>query len=70
MPTTAARPLSTTNRTMNVHVHVPRLRSKLGEHSMAPRYLHTVRGIGLRLSAPDDSHVTPPPTGHHEALAS
>jgi DNA-binding winged helix-turn-helix (wHTH) protein len=55
---------------MNVHVHVPRLRSKLGEHSMAPRYLHTVRGIGLRLSAPDDSHVTPPPTGHHEALAS
>jgi DNA-binding response OmpR family regulator len=30
------------------------LRSKLGESASAPRYLHTVRGVGIKLLAPDD----------------
>ncbi|NUT06317.1 MAG: winged helix-turn-helix transcriptional regulator [Hamadaea sp.] len=30
------------------------LRRKLGEHGRAPRYLHRVRGLGIRLSAPPE----------------
>jgi DNA-binding response OmpR family regulator len=35
-----------------VDVHVSWLRRKLGESAAAPRYLHTVRGVGLKLVAP------------------
>jgi DNA-binding response OmpR family regulator len=35
-----------------VDVHVSWLRRKLGESAAAPRYLHTVRGVGLKLTAP------------------
>ena len=35
-----------------VDVHVSWLRRKLGETAAAPRYLHTVRGVGLRIAAP------------------
>ncbi|MDG4822661.1 response regulator transcription factor [Asanoa sp. WMMD1127] len=35
-----------------VDVHLSWLRRKLGETAAAPRYLHTVRGVGVRLSAP------------------
>lgn len=35
-----------------VDVHLSWLRRKLGETALAPRYLHTVRGVGVRLSAP------------------
>ncbi|MGX6604983.1 response regulator transcription factor [Micromonosporaceae bacterium Da 78-11] len=35
-----------------VDVHVTWLRRKLGERAVTPRYLHTVRGVGIRLSAP------------------
>ncbi|WP_370248262.1 response regulator transcription factor [Nocardioides sp.] len=35
-----------------VDVHLSWLRRKLGENAAAPRYLHTVRGVGVRLSAP------------------
>ena len=35
-----------------VDVHVSWLRRKLGENARAPRYLHTVRGVGLRLDEP------------------
>ena len=38
-----------------VDVHVTWLRRKLGERAAAPRYLHTVRGVGIRLSAPEDA---------------
>jgi len=38
-----------------VDVHVTWLRRKLGERAAAPRYLHTVRGVGIRLSAPGDA---------------
>lgn len=36
-----------------VDVHVSWLRRKLGETAAEPRYLHTVRGVGIKLSAPD-----------------
>lgn len=35
-----------------VDVHLSWLRRKLGETAQAPRYLHTVRGVGVRLAAP------------------
>jgi DNA-binding response OmpR family regulator len=37
-----------------VDVHLSWLRRKLGETAEAPRYLHTVRGVGIRLSEPPD----------------
>jgi DNA-binding response OmpR family regulator len=36
-----------------VDVHLSWLRRKLGETAQAPRYLHTVRGVGVRLAAPE-----------------
>jgi DNA-binding response OmpR family regulator len=35
-----------------VDVHVSWLRRKLGETAAAPRYVHTVRGVGVRLEPP------------------
>ena len=35
-----------------VDVHLSWLRRKLGETAAAPRYLTTVRGVGVRLSPP------------------
>jgi DNA-binding response OmpR family regulator len=35
-----------------VDVHVSWLRRKLGENAQQPRYLHTVRGVGVKLTAP------------------
>lgn len=35
-----------------VDVHLSWLRRKLGESAQQPRYLHTVRGVGVRLAAP------------------
>ena len=35
-----------------VDVHVSWLRRKLGESAASPRYLHTVRGVGLKLVEP------------------
>ena len=42
-----------------VDVHLSWLRRKLGETAAAPRYLTTVRGVGVRLAAPSD---VPAPT--------
>jgi DNA-binding response OmpR family regulator len=36
----------------SVDVHLSWLRRKLGETAARPRYLHTVRGVGVKLSAP------------------
>ncbi|GAA4107586.1 response regulator transcription factor [Nocardioides fonticola] len=36
-----------------VDVHLSWLRRKLGESAAAPRYLHSVRGVGVRLVDPD-----------------
>src|SRR6185369_3380249 len=35
-----------------VGVHLSWLRRKLGETAQSPRYLYTVRGVGVRLDAP------------------
>jgi DNA-binding response OmpR family regulator len=35
-----------------IDVHVSWLRRKLGESAQRPRYLHTIRGVGMKLSAP------------------
>jgi two-component system, OmpR family, response regulator RegX3 len=43
--------------TKTLDVHVGWLRRKLGDYPAAPRYLHTVRGVGFRLSAPDEGAV-------------
>ncbi|MBD0329465.1 MAG: response regulator transcription factor [Thermoleophilia bacterium] len=40
--------------TKTLDVHVASIRRKLGDSADAPRYLHTVRGVGFRLSAPDE----------------
>ncbi|MDO9380030.1 MAG: response regulator transcription factor [Nocardioidaceae bacterium] len=37
-----------------VDVHLSWLRRKLGETAAVPRYLHSVRGVGVKLVAPDD----------------
>ncbi|SCL28847.1 DNA-binding response regulator, OmpR family, contains REC and winged-helix (wHTH) domain [Micromonospora nigra] len=37
-----------------VDVHLSWLRRKLGENAQEPRYLHTVRGVGVRLEAPGE----------------
>ena len=40
--------------TKTLDVHVSALRRKLGEDPAAPRYLHTVRGVGFRLQPPEE----------------
>ncbi|MFS8204259.1 response regulator transcription factor [Streptomyces sp. CWNU-52B] len=45
-------PYGSTDKTVDVHLSW--LRRKLGESAQEPRYLHTVRGVGVRLSAPAD----------------
>lgn len=38
-----------------IDVHLSWLRRKLGETAREPRYIHTKRGVGVRLSAPEAS---------------
>ncbi len=38
-----------------VDVHLSWLRRKLGENAAQPRFLHTVRGVGVRLAPPEDA---------------
>ena len=40
--------------TKTLDVHMGWLRRKLGDDASMPRYLHTVRGVGFRLVAPED----------------
>ena len=40
--------------TKTLDVHVRWLRQKLGDAPDAPRYLHTVRGVGFRFTGPDE----------------
>ncbi len=40
--------------TKTLDVHVSALRKKLGDDPAAPRYIHTVRGVGFRFASPDD----------------
>ncbi|MFF5291811.1 response regulator transcription factor [Paractinoplanes globisporus] len=43
-------PYGSTDKTVDVHLSW--LRRKLGETALSPRYLHTVRGVGVKLVAP------------------
>jgi two-component system, OmpR family, response regulator RegX3 len=40
--------------TKTLDVHVAWLRGKLGDDPAEPRFIHTVRGVGFRLAAPDE----------------
>ena len=40
--------------TKTLDVHIGWLRKKLGDDSSEPRYLHTVRGVGFRFTAPEE----------------
>ena len=44
------QPYGGADKTVDVHLHW--LRRKLGETAEAPRYLHRVRGVGVKLTAP------------------
>jgi DNA-binding response OmpR family regulator len=43
-----------THADKTVDVHLSWLRRKLGETALEPHYLHTVRRVGIRISAPPD----------------
>ena len=45
-----------------VDVHLSWLRRKLGETAREPRYLHSVRGVGVRLTAPSPDAAPVPPS--------
>jgi two-component system, OmpR family, KDP operon response regulator KdpE len=47
-----AQPFGGVEKTVDTHLSW--LRGKLGETASAPRYLHTVRGVGIKLLAPTD----------------
>jgi DNA-binding response OmpR family regulator len=42
-----------------VDVHLSWLRRKLGETAQRPRYLHTIRGVGVKLAPPVDDVAEP-----------
>lgn len=46
------QPFFTTDKTVDVHVSW--LRRKLGETADRPRYVHSVRGVGIKIVAPTD----------------
>lgn len=46
------QPLGGADKTVDVHLSW--LRRELGETAQRPRYLHTVRTVGVKLSAPED----------------
>jgi DNA-binding response OmpR family regulator len=43
----------TTGADQTLDVHISWLRRKLGETAAQPRFLHTVRGVGIMLVVPD-----------------
>ena len=40
--------------TKTLDVHIGWLRGKLGDDASSPRFLHTVRGVGFRFTAPSE----------------
>jgi len=46
--------------TKTLDVHVSGLRKKLGDDPSAPRYLHTVRGVGFRFASSDELGAADP----------
>jgi DNA-binding response OmpR family regulator len=47
----------------SIDVHLSWLRRKLGETAQEPRYLHTVRRVGVRLAAPEPGEAGAPEPG-------
>jgi DNA-binding response OmpR family regulator len=45
------QPFGGTEKT--IETHISWIRAKLGESASAPRYIHTVRGVGVKLVAPN-----------------
>ena len=45
--------------TKTLDVHVSSLRKKLGDDPAAPRYIHTVRGVGFRFSSTEELDGSP-----------
>ena len=45
--------------TKTLDVHIGWLRKKLGDDPSEPRYIHTVRGVGFRFSAPEEMEPSP-----------
>jgi len=45
--------------TKTLDVHVSALRKKLGDDPAAPRFIHTVRGVGFRFASPDELTAGP-----------
>jgi DNA-binding response OmpR family regulator len=41
--------------TRTLDVHIGWLRGKLGDDPSSPRFIHTVRGVGFRLTGPDEA---------------
>jgi DNA-binding response OmpR family regulator len=52
------QPISSGDKTIDVHLSW--LRRKLGETAQEPRYLHTVRGVGVKLAAPAEAKPPAP----------
>jgi DNA-binding response OmpR family regulator len=52
-----------------VDVHLSWLRRKLGETAAEPRYLHTVRGVGVKLAPPDPAQPVEPDRGEPKGPA-
>ncbi|MDL5201734.1 response regulator transcription factor [Streptomyces sp. ALI-76-A] len=50
-----------------IDVHLSWLRRKLGETAARPRYLHTLRGVGVKLEPPADHPAAPPFPGAEPA---
>jgi DNA-binding response OmpR family regulator len=40
--------------TRTLDTHIGWLRRKLGDDPAAPRFIHTVRGVGFRMPAPEE----------------
>ncbi|MEV8316189.1 response regulator transcription factor [Streptomyces sp. NPDC059900] len=59
------QPLGGADKTVDVHLSW--LRRKLGETAQAPRYLHTVRTVGVKLTPPEESPAPVPPEADSEA---
>jgi two-component system, OmpR family, KDP operon response regulator KdpE len=51
------QPYGGADKTLDVHLSW--LRRKLGESATRPRYLHTVRGVGVKVAAPTDAGTDP-----------
>jgi DNA-binding response OmpR family regulator len=47
---------ASSSRTLDVHIAT--LRTRLGDDPARPRFIHTVRGVGFRLSAPEELAAT------------